>query len=171
MHSCNFVYDNGSKCISTYLLHSLYFRDPYSETIPVFVSLCQKHYQVITGELNEHVREYQMKVSNLISQNARNRRTAKEFDTYYDSTMARQKIEDLQALIKKIQNNECRNYFCKADLTKLGQFDRLFSVHTFKPSGRRHYSYYFCSLKCFNIMKGKCGISSMIQRGQTTLSL
>lgn len=111
-----------------------------------------------------------MKLSNLISEAARLRKTAREFGNYYNNDVITQKIEDLKALIKRITTNECKNYFCMQNLRELEYRSKLYSVHTFKPSGRRHYTFYYCSSHCFQIMKAKCGLPVPILQGQTMLN-
>lgn len=111
-----------------------------------------------------------MKLSNMISEQARLRRIARENDVFRDNTIIQLKIEDLKSLIKKLQNNECKNFFCNQDLTRLEPGKKLYSVSTFRSSGRRHYTFYYCSLRCFNIIRSRCGLVVPIVSGQSTLS-
>lgn len=168
--TCNFLDDKGNRCNKTYNLHSLYFRDPYSPTSSQFIDLCKWHYDAITADTTERIRGFQMKLSNLISESARLRKIARENGTYIRNEVMTQKIEDLKALIKKITTNECKNFFCMANLRELERYAKLYSVHTFKPSGRRHYTFYYCSLKCYNIMRARCGLPVPIHQGQTMLN-
>lgn len=112
-----------------------------------------------------------MKLANLIAEAGRLRRIAREYDTYVNNDALQLKIEDLKALIKNTQNNECKNMFCNQNLRQLEQKEKIYSVHVFKPNGRRWYSFYYCSLKCFNNMKGKCGLYVPLSTGQTVLNL
>lgn len=168
--SCSFIEDNGNFCNRTYLLHNLFFRDPYAVGSPELTDICKRHYEILTGESLERIRGFQMKLANMISEAARLRKIALANGVYLDNNATQQKIEDLKALIKKIQNSECKNFFCNNDLTKLERFTKLYSVHAFKPSGRRHYTFYYCSLKCYNIMRAKCGLKVPFIQGQTVLN-
>ena len=169
--SCNYLNENDVRCNKTYGLHNLFFRDPYAPASSQFIDLCKWHYDIIIGEMTERVKGFQMKLVNMISEAARLRRIARESDIYVGNSATQQKIEDLRELIKKITNNECKNIFCMQNLRQLEQKQRIYSVHTFKPSGRRHYTFYYCSLKCYNIMRAKCGLPVPIMHGQHTLNL
>jgi hypothetical protein len=131
--------------------------------------LCKWHTEEIIQQTTYRVKDFQMKLSNLISENARLKKIARDYDTYTNNAAIEQKIQDLKELIKRIQNNECKNFFCNKSLRELEQKEKIFSVHVFKPSGRRWYSFYYCSLACFNTMKGRCGMISLFCQGQTTL--
>lgn len=168
--SCNFIDENNNRCNKTYQLHSLYFKDPTSNT-PEFADLCKWHYDKITDELIERTRGFQMKLANMISENARLTKIARANGVYHANSNIQQKISDMKDLIRKVQNNECKNYFCNANLSHLERYQKVYSVHAFKPSGRRHYSFYYCSFKCFNIMRAKCGLYIPLSNGQMVLNL
>lgn len=136
--SCNYLNENNVRCNKTYNLHNLFFRDPYAPTSSQFVDLCKWHYDLIVGEMTERTRQFQMKLSNMISEAARSRKIARENGIYHRNDNITQKIEDLKELIKKITSNECKNIFCMQNLRQLEQRQRIYSVHAFKPSGRRH---------------------------------
>lgn len=166
--SCNYMYDDGRRCSKTYNLHNFFFRDPNSLTSSIFIDLCKWHTDEICGNIVARTKDFQMKLTNLIAESARLRRIARENDTYYNNMMIQQKIEDLRELIKKVQNNECKNFFCNANLKNI--HDKLYSVHVFKPGGRRWYTFYYCSLRCYNNMKAKCGLPIALTSGQTVLN-
>lgn len=168
--SCNFINEYNNRCNRTYELHNMQFRDPYSISTIEQCDLCKTHYDQVTSDTVERVRGFQMKLSNMIAESSRLTRIAKENDTYYKNDAMQQKIEKLKELIRTIQNDECKNYFCNQNLRQLNREQRLFSVSTFRQSGRRQYTFYFCSLKCFNIFKGRCGITTEIFKGQMVLS-
>jgi len=168
--SCNFINDYNNRCNRTYQLHNIQFRDPYNSIIEQ-VDLCKTHYDQITSDTIQRVRDFQMQLANMIAENARLKRLAKENDTYIRNDARDQKVESLKELIRRVQNDECKNYFCNFNLRQLPERQKLFSASSFKPSGRRHYTFYYCSLKCFNIMKGRCGITTEIFKGQTILEV
>lgn len=147
----------------------MYFRNPYSHESSQFIDLCGYHYDNLTSETTERIRALQMKLSNMISENARLQKIGRDNGVYHRNDALKLKIDDMRALIKKLTINECKNYFCNADLHKLENKVKLYSLHTFKPSGRRHYTFYYCSLKCFNIIRARCGIKVPIQQGQMIL--
>lgn len=162
--------DNDQRCNKTWQLHDIYLKDPNSPSSSLLLNLCKTHYDFLTDETTHRIRDFQRKILNLEAEKARLRHTAKEYDTYYDGTKIQQKIDDLKVLSRKIQGGECKNYYCMQDLTKLERESKLYSAHTFKPSGRRQFSFYFCSLKCFNIFKAKCGLQVPILKGQHILN-
>ncbi len=167
--SCNYIDLNGRRCDKTYQLHEFYFRDPYHNSNCFSVDLCKWHADAELLRTTTRLKELQLKLTNLIAESARLRRIAKENDTYANNETKQQRIEDLKELIKKVQSNECKNDFCNQNLRQLENKSKLYSCHIFKPSGRRWYSFYFCSEKCFNIFKGRCGIETLLSTGQTTL--
>lgn len=169
--SCNALTDYNRRCDRTFDLSNLIFRDPFHPSTLETADLCKFHYNGIVGELNEHIDEYKRKIKNLKFQISTYKQAQKQNDTYYDTNLIQSKIDDIRTLIKNQLLNECKNIFCRQNLRQLERYSRLYSVHTFRPNGRRHYTFYFCSVKCFNIMKGKCGFSSPIIRGQTTLNI
>lgn len=168
MKSCNAILENNQKHGSTWNLHEVYFRDPFDRRNCESIDMCEYHYNDVMKVMNERVVDFARKRDNLISERNRERATAKEYDTYY-LDIKQPKIEDLRKLVRKMMNNECRNIFCLQDLTKLDKDKKIYTVHTFRPSGKRHYTFNFCSIKCFNGMKGRCGIRMMIQNKQRTL--
>lgn len=167
--SCFYLFDSRARCNRTYNLHTILFRNPESPSFIEQVDLCKPHYEEIIGQMTEYVRQFQMDLTNLISKSARDRKIARENGIYRSNDFVYKKIEDLKALIKRTQNDECKNFLCRQNLRDLDMSRKLFSVHTFKQSGRRHYSFYFCSLKCYNFMKARCGLPVAILKGQTTL--
>ena len=170
MTGCNHLSEFGRTCNSTYGTHDVYFRDPNAPSTLEYIQLCKTHYDIIEEELTHRIKEFQMKISNLIAETARERKLAKEAgnEYYYNPGLKLQRIEDLKELIKRIKYEECKNYFCNNSLKSDNRDDKIYSVTTFSNNGKRHHTFYFCSLKCFNIIKGKCGIQTQIHRGQTT---
>ena len=159
--NCNYIKENGFKCGSTTLLSEIYFRDPYIKSNRDFVELCHIHYKYLIKEMTETIITLARRRDNLYSQRNREKIIAKENDSFY-SDLLTPKIDNLKNLLKKKMNNECRNMFCMNNLQKLGPDEKIFTVTTFTPMGKRHYTFNFCSLKCFTIMKGKCGIQRLV---------
>lgn len=169
--SCNAINTYGNRCNSMYQLHNLLFRKPDAPTDLELVDLCKTHYDQLTTNFQERIKENTMKISNLIAQKARERRLAKDAGNYYDDKRIQQKIDDTIEFQKYVQTRECRNFLCMKDLTKLNINEKLYSVHSFRLDGRRQFTFYFCSLSCFNFMRGQCGIKTLIQKGQTQLEV
>lgn len=167
--SCSCLTINNNRCNGTYQLHTLIFRDPYAPSNLEQADICKAHYDQLCLNMLERIRENTMKIANLISQKSRERKIAKEYGNFYNETRIQQKIEDLIEQQKHMQTRECRNFLCMKDLTTLDQNEKLFSVHSFALNGKRQYTFYFCSLKCFGFMKGQCGIKIPINTGQTIL--
>ena len=169
MKTCNAILDTDDKCNKTFNLHQVYFIDPYSPESSVYIMLCRPHYDAIIKDLNEELVTMQRQIANLRYEDKKQRKIAKENDVIYQAGTLQYKLERMQEIYKKKALNQCRNIFCQADLTKLDRDKRIYSVTTFKPSGRRHNTFYLCSIKCFNIIKGKCGIRTILQNKQSTL--
>ena len=170
MNLCNYILDNGARCDSSFLLHEMYFRDPYYKHNCGSVNICKKHYDLITKEVNEIVIGFARQRDNLFAQRNRERQIAKENDTFYHD-QKQYKIDDLKQKCRDILNYECRNYFCLMDLKKLKQEDKIYTVTSFKPGGKRGYTWNFCSFKCLNWMSVKCGIKQIVNTGQLTLDI
>ena len=170
MHgSCHYIRDSGYRCGSTTLLSEIYFRDPYTRTNREFVDLCHIHYKYLIKEMTEQIVILARQRDNLFSQRNREKILAKDNDTFYRDLIT-PKIEGLKVVLKKMVNNECRNIFCLKNLQTLKPDEKIFTVNTYLPSGRRHYTFNFCSLKCFEIMKGKVGIQKQFNK-QFTLEV
>lgn len=166
---CSFLLENGDHCNKTFQLHNLYFRDPYAIITSDLIDLCKWHYDEIVLLFTDRVKQLQMKLSNMISEQARYRKIARDNGVYRSNETQEQRIQDLKELIKRITSTECKNFLCMANLTRLERYSKLYSVHLFKQSGRRQFTFYFCSLKCFNIIRSKCGLHVPILQGQHTL--
>src|SRR5690348_15608458 len=108
---CNYLIDNGEHCNKTFQLHNLYFRDPYAVVSGELVDLCKAHYEEIVLIFTDRVKQLQIKLSNLISEQARYRKIARENGVYHNNQIQLQRIEDLKELIKKITSGECKNFF------------------------------------------------------------
>jgi hypothetical protein len=167
--SCNYYLDNNRRCGRTWQLYNLLFFNPFAPSYVESIHLCKIHHDQLASELQERTLEFKIRLSNLIAQKAREQKLAKDNDNYYNPIFIQRKIDDLLALKKQIQTNECRNYLCMRNFDKLGENEKLYSVNTFSPKGRRQYTFYFCSLKCYNFIKGKCGLPVAIKQAQHTL--
>lgn len=167
---CNYLNDLNNRCARTNQLHDLLFRDPYSPSFIQVIQLCDFHYREITTELTERISNYRIEIKNKKFEIAKFKEAEKQHDVYYDKGRIYQQISDMESFIRNTLMNECKNFFCKRNLNELKSIGaKIYSVTTFNQSGKRHYTFYYCSLKCFNTMKGKCGISIPIHSGQLSL--
>lgn len=167
--TCYYIKDNYQRCSSTFNLHNILFRDPYSPGFIQSVDICELHYRYLIEELMGDQKDKQRKIEKLRYEIATYKKVGKENDIYYDTKPIYAEIEQQREFIKYQLNNECKNIFCRKNLSILNKGEKLYSVTTFSQNGKRHYTFYFCSLKCYNIMKGKCGIATKIHSGQLTL--
>lgn len=169
MKSCNVLLDNDQKCNKTFNLHLVCFFDPYDPQRNSYVHVCRFHYDSIIKEVNEEIISLTLKLKNKIYEDKLQRKTAKENDVIYQAGALQYSIDSMRERLKKMSLNQCRNIFCNANLQTNDINKKLYSVSTFKPNGRRHNTFYLCSPKCFNIIKGKFGIPTMIQNKQKAL--
>lgn len=167
--NCNYILESDQRCGSTFLLHEIYFRDPENKSNRQFTYICKTHYDQIMREMTEKIKTLTFKRDNLIAERNKERIIAQQNDQRYND-QKQQKIEDLRIIIKKILTNECRNIFCMKTLQGNNERMKFFSAHTFLPNGKRHYTFYFCSNRCMQSLRGKCGIITLTIHGQRTLS-
>jgi len=165
---CNAYLDNDAKCQSKYQLHTILFFYT-SENQVELVQVCKPCYERIMKVLNEPIVTLTRKRDNLIAKRAQDARIAKEYGNVFYKDTERQKIEDLTTVIKNMALNQCRNYLCMKNLQTLGLDAKIFSVSTYKPSGKRHQTFYLCSLKCFKRMKAIFGETEKQSSGQQLL--
>jgi hypothetical protein len=169
--SCNYLNENNNRCNKTFSLNNLFFRDPYAPTNSQFVDLCKWHYEEIIRFYNDEIQEMQRERDNLRVMMKEVQIIAKKSDIYYKNDADQMRYDNLRALIKIFTTAQCKNIFCKQRLSVMGRDKKIYSVHTFKSNGKRHYSFYFCSLKCYNIVRAKCGLPVPLLQGQHTLNL
>lgn len=167
---CNFILDNDQVCNKTFYLHGIIFLNPETPGTIERVDLCKLHYESLTDDHTQRIRQFQMQLKNMIAQNERQRLIAKKNDIPYNDTIIWQKISDLRSLLSHINTTECKNYLCMADISKIDQYKKIYTVITLKPSNKIQFKFYFCSLKCFNSFRSRCGIVMPIQKGQMVLS-
>ena len=166
---CNYLLDNDQVCNKTYYLQGIVFLNPETPGTIERVDLCKPHYDSITDDHTQRVRGLQMSLKNTISENEKRRKIARANDTFYEESLMRRKIADLRELLSHINISECKNYLCMADISKIDQYQKIYTVITLKPSNKIQFKFYFCSLKCFNVFKARCGISVPILKGQKVL--
>lgn len=169
--TCNYILDNDQRCNKTFSLHGIIFLNPETPGTIERIDLCEKHYGMITDDHTQRVRGFQMSLKNTISENEKRKKIARSNDTFYEESLMRRKIVDLRELLSHINISECKNYLCMADISKIDQFKKIYTVITLKPSNKIQYKFYFCSLKCFNSFKARCGISIPILHGQLILNV
>lgn len=169
MKGCNVIQDNDLRCGKTFNLHIVCFFDPYDPEKNHYVRICRLHYDLIIKELNEEIITLSRTLKNKIYEDKLQRKTAKENDVIYQAGALQYSIDSLRERLKKMSLNQCRNIFCNANLQTNDINKKLYSVISFKPNGRRHNVFYLCSVKCFNIIKGKFGNPVMIQNKQRLL--
>lgn len=165
---CNFRLDNDQVCNSTHYLHGIIFLNPESPGTIERIDLCKFHYGILTDNHTQTVRELQMRLKNTIQENENRRKLARSLDTYYNDIPMRKIITDTRALLQLTQM-QCKNYLCNADLSSVDRYSKVYTVITIKPSNKLHYKFYFCSLRCFNSFKARCGLPVPILRGQLSL--
>jgi len=132
--------------------------NPYIISDVELAQVCKYCYDRIIKELNGNIVSLIRTRDNLQIVAGREKVLASKAGNLYYKDTKRQKIEDLTKLIKEIAMNQCRNDLCMKNLTKLPQDSKLYSVSTFKPYGKRHHTFYLCSLNCFKRMKAIFGI-------------
>jgi len=167
--SCSAFLDNNERCVSKYILHTVLFMNTSANDVEL-AQVCKSCYDRIMRVLNERITELSRKRDNL--QAARNREIAiiKQQQEYYHYTdLKLAKIQDLTKIVKDMALNQCRNNFCMKNLNSIGKDDKLYSVSTFKPYGKRHHTFYLCSGKCFRRMKAIFGIIENRPSGQQLL--
>jgi hypothetical protein len=166
---CSAFLDNNERCYSRYILHTILFMDISSNDVEL-VQVCKSCYDRIMRVLNERLVTLSRKRDNL--QASRNQEIAiiKQQQEYYHYTDLKiNKIQDLTKIIKDMALNQCRNDLCMKNLNNLGKDEKIFSVSTFKPYGKRHHTFYLCSRKCFRRMKAIFGVIEIRPTGQTLL--
>uniref|UniRef100_A0AAT9JG46 ORF12 n=1 Tax=Nitrosopumilaceae spindle-shaped virus TaxID=3065433 RepID=A0AAT9JG46_9VIRU len=168
--TCNFIDDNDNRCNKTYNLQGIIFLNPETPSIIERIDLCKLHYGMITDDHTQRVRAFQMALKNTISENQKRKQIARANDTFYEESLMLRKIADLRELLSSINVSECKNYLCMANISKIDQYKKIYTVITLKPSNKVQYKFYFCSLRCFNIFKARCGILQPIQHGQMILN-
>ena len=167
--NCNYILENNQVCGKTYHLHGIIFLNPESPGTIQRIDLCKQHYEMITDDHTQRVRGFQLSLKNTMSENEKRRKIARDNDMPYEESLMKRKIADLRELLSHINVAECKNYLCMKDISKIDQFQKIYTVITLKPSNKVHYKFYFCSLKCFNMFKARCGVYVPILRGQHTL--
>jgi len=167
--SCNFILDNDQRCKSTYNIHGIIFLNPETPGTLERIDLCKLHHDHLTEEHTQRVREYQMKINNLIVENIKRKKIARANDTYYDESIIKRQIDDTRIILKQITILECKNYFCNADLSKIDKYKKVYTAITLKSSNKKCFVFYFCSNKCFNSFKARCGLVIPIKLGQLQL--
>jgi hypothetical protein len=165
------MYENDKRCNKTFYLYNMQFRDPNYVNELILVDLCKGHYEEVIKITTERITELKRNISHLITDAARLRLVAKEYDVYIGRAAIFQKIEDAKLLVRKLEVTECRNIFCRENLDKLEAKTKIYSCTSWKPSGKKHVTLYFCSLKCMNIMKAMCGINANLLKKQMTLEM
>lgn len=169
--SCNVILENGNRCNRNFNLNNLIFRDPYSPSFIETVDLCSYHYKELLNDVYEDIYSRQRQIQNLIAQAQTYREEGTKYGIFYDTRQIQAKIEYIKNQIQTQLNNECKNYFCHANLQKIGSNNKIYSITTFRQSGKRHHTLYFCSLKCYNIIKSRTGLKVPINSGQLSLSI
>lgn len=167
--TCNYLSLNNERCNSTYLLHEVYFRNPEHKLEKEFIDICKTHYDEIIREMQEQIKILTRTKDNLKYSIKLARSESRKQDIIYDASNDYSKLDNIITRIKTITNSQCRNDFCNKELMLLGNQSKIWTAHTFKPNGKRHLSFNFCCLNCMNRLRSKCGLPTMIQRGQLSL--
>jgi hypothetical protein len=149
--------DSNAKCESNYSLHTILFFNP-TEIGVQLVQVCSPCYERITKELNNELNQFTRKRDNMRVTAARERKLARDNDNLYYTDTRRYRIDGLSNLIKEIAMNQCRNELCRQNLRQLPIGSKVYSVSTYRPYGKRHHTFYLCSLKCFKRMKAMFGV-------------
>jgi hypothetical protein len=155
--SCNQLLDVNLKCGKPYGLHGIYFHDPNSKKNCELINICRYCYDILAKEMQETITARVRDRENLKATRNRQRAIAKAYGAPYNDHI-QFALDDVSKLIYNLSTNTCKNIFCNANLLKLPIDSKIYTATTFKPSGRRHYTWNFCSEKCFKSMKGKCGV-------------
>ena len=157
------------RCPSSFQLHKFVFNDPYEQEKYSKVSICGPHYRQLIEDIDITLKTLRRKAEQKAGDLKKEIARASKNDVFVDIKTRRAVIDQLWLRIKVIKKHQCRNPLCAKSVGSRNE--KIFSSTIYSPRGYQKDQMYFCSNRCYSIIKEKCGIRSKVPQDQETIDM